>query len=91
MARAAASTRRTSAGHPGMYDLAVQDGKPASEFLGNGLRERFKCLERIPIARYQPAVAALDIGDSSKTIELMAQKSNPDARRAHRNVLTASE
>jgi hypothetical protein len=34
-----------------MHNLAVQDGGPASEFLGNGLRERFECLEHIPIAR----------------------------------------
>src|SRR5262249_8389816 len=53
---------------PGMHNFAVQDGRPASELLGNGLRERFKCLKRIPVARYQPAGAALDISESSKTV-----------------------
>jgi hypothetical protein len=34
------------------------------------LAQRFKCLKHIPVARYQPAGAALDISDSPETIQL---------------------
>jgi hypothetical protein len=34
---------------PGTYDLAIQDGGPAGQVLGNGLSQRLKCLERIPV------------------------------------------
>ena len=51
-----------------MHDLAIQDGRPAGELLGNGLRQRFERFKSVPVARYQPAGAALDISDSSKTI-----------------------
>ena len=51
-----------------MHDLAVQDGAPAGELLANGLRQRFECLERIPIAGHQPAGAALDISDGAKAV-----------------------
>jgi hypothetical protein len=40
------------------------------ELLADGLCQRLKCFERIPVARYQPAGAALDISESSKTIQL---------------------
>jgi hypothetical protein len=52
-----------------MHDLAVQDGRPADEIPGDGLRQRFECFERISVARYQPAGTALDIGNSSKAIQ----------------------
>jgi hypothetical protein len=32
-----------------MHDLAVQNGAPAGEILADGLRQRLKCLERIPV------------------------------------------
>jgi hypothetical protein len=53
-----------------MHDLAVQDGAAAGEFLADGLRQRFKCLERIPVTRYQPAGAAFDISDRAETVQL---------------------
>jgi hypothetical protein len=62
--------RRTSAVRPGTHDLAAQDGAPAGELLADGLRQRFEGFERIPIARYQPAGAALDISESPRTIQL---------------------
>jgi hypothetical protein len=51
-----------------MHDLAVQDGGQTGKILPDGLRQRFKRLKRIPVARYQPA-DAVDIGDSPKAIQ----------------------
>ena len=50
--------------------MIERDGRPAGEILGNGLRQRFERLKRIPVARYQSAGAALDISDSSEAIHL---------------------
>ena len=79
------------AGRPWMHDLAVQDGAPAGELLANGLRQRFECLERIPIAGHQPAGAALDISDRSKAIQFRLEdpvrmlKGRVEARQRHRS------
>jgi hypothetical protein len=41
--------------------------------MADSLRQRFKCLERIPVARYQSTGAALDISESSKTIQFQLE------------------
>jgi hypothetical protein len=42
----------------------------AWEFLANSLRQVHERLERIPVARYQPAGPGLDVRDRSEPIQL---------------------